>query len=275
MTLISAVRGGIQQRFRLTAHQEQGTKLQTLRQSFRQVRHPIRLQELEALSHADQGVLRDPERLPALIREMGLSDYHPHKLPASTHLWLGRGLRTLQPPNQFAAYLAFLADREVATYAEIGIADGGSFTTTVTYLEATGHALDHALAIEPTYSPGVARFARRHPAVQYLRAKSSDPVVRAALLERPWDLIFIDGDHSYNGCRSDVELARSAGARMIVLHDIVEVTCPGVGRVWQELRAEHATEYDFHEFTDQYPEVTEWTRCAHYGIGVAVRRAPT
>jgi cephalosporin hydroxylase len=230
------------------------------------------LERLELLRHVDQGWLRDPARLPTLIREMGLSDYHPHIMPAATYSWLGRGLHTMQYPHQFASYLVFLADKPVGSYVEIGVASGGSFATTIAYLEATGHSIERAVAIDPQFAPGVARLQRRHGAVEYLLARSTDRVAHAAVRQRSWDLMFIDGDHSYSACRADFELARSVGARMIAFHDIVDAGAPGVQRVWQEVRDAHAEDYEFREFTQQYPDVTEWTRATHFGIGVAVKR---
>lgn len=238
----------------------------------RQVPKPIDLERLELLRHVDQGWLRDPRRLPTLIREMGLSDHHPHIMPASTYWWLGKGLRTLQYPHQFAAYLVFLSDKRVASYVEIGTESGGSFALTVAYLEATGHPIERAVAIEPQHAPGLVRLQRRYPAVQYLQALSTDPEVQAALRQRSWDLVFIDGDHSYSSCRADFELAQNLGARMIVLHDIVDAGCPDVRRVWQEIRQQHADEYTFEEFTQQYTDVTDWSLATHFGIGVAVAK---
>jgi cephalosporin hydroxylase len=230
----------------------------------------IGLERLELLREVDQAWLRDPRRLPTLIREAGLSDHHPHVMPASTYWWLGKGFRTLQYPHQFAAYLVFLSDKPVASYVEIGTESGGSFAWTVGYLEATGHTLERAVAVEPQYAPGVAWLQRRYPAVEYLQARSTDPAVQAALRQRSWDLIFIDGDHSYSSCRGDFELARDLGARMIALHDIVDAGCPDVRRVWQEIRHDYAAEYEFEQFTQQYPDVIEWTQTTHFGIGVAI-----
>ncbi len=237
-----------------------------------QVPEPIDLERLELLRHVDAAWLRDTRRLPTLIREMGLSDHHPHIMPASALWWLGKGLRTMQYPHQFAAYLAFLSDKPVTSYIEIGTESGGSFALTLAYLEATGHRVERAVAIEPQYAPGVARLQRLHPAVEYLQTKSTDPRVRSALQARSWDLIFIDGDHTYASCKADVELARGLGARMIALHDIVDAGCPDVQRVWDEIRHEYADEYEFEEFTQQYADVTDWSLATHFGIGVAVTK---
>jgi cephalosporin hydroxylase len=233
---------------------------------------PMGLERLERLKDLDHGWLRDPQRLPTLIREGGLSDHDPHIMPASTYWWLGKGLRIQQYPHQFAAYLVFLSDKPVTSYVEIGTESGGSFGWTLAYLQATGHSIDRAVAVEPEYAPGVAWLQRRDPAVEHLRARSSDPEVRAALRQSSWDLIFIDGDHSYSACRADFELARDLGPRMIAFHDIVDAGCPGVQRVWQEIRRDFVNEYEFAEFTQQYADVTDWTHTTHFGIGVAVAK---
>jgi cephalosporin hydroxylase len=230
------------------------------------------LEQLERLKDLDQAWLRDPGRLANLIRQGGLSDHHPHVMPVSTHWWLGKGLQTMQYPHQFAAYLVFLSDKPIASYVEIGAESGGSFAWTFAYLEATGHRIERAIAVEPQYAPGVAWLERRYPAIEHLRARSTDPEVRAALKRRSWDLILIDGDHSYSSCRGDFDLARELGAQMIAFHDIVDVGCPGVQRVWQEIRDDHADEYEFHEFIQQYEDVTDWTQNTHFGIGVAVAK---
>jgi predicted O-methyltransferase YrrM len=66
--------------------------------------------------------------------------------------------------------------------------------------------------------------------------------VQTILAERQLDLLFIDGDHTYEGVRSDFEkyspLARDGA--LIAFHDIVEHAPEarvGVGRYWNEIKA--------------------------------------
>jgi predicted O-methyltransferase YrrM len=68
--------------------------------------------------------------------------------------------------------------------------------------------------------------------------------VRESLAGRPVDFLFLDGDHTYNGVRTDFEmyapLVRPGG--VIAFHDIVpNPMCPAieVPRFWQELCARH------------------------------------
>lgn len=90
--------------------------------------------------------------------------------------------------------------------------------------------------------------------------------VRAVLGGRRLDLLFIDGDHSYEGVGKDFEmyapLVRPGG--LIALHDIVpgeEEAVGGVPRFWQETKDERSLEI-----------VADW-RQGGYGIGV-IRTAP-
>jgi predicted O-methyltransferase YrrM len=73
--------------------------------------------------------------------------------------------------------------------------------------------------------------------------------VKEALAGRQLDILFIDGDHTYEGCRQDFEmyspLVKPGG--VIVFHDILEhpteLNCH-VDKVWTEL----TPKYEAHEF---------------------------
>jgi spore maturation protein CgeB len=67
------------------------------------------------------------------------------------------------------------------------------------------------------------------------------------LLSGQYDAVFIDGDHTYRGSRSDFDLARSFHPRLIGLHDIVDSDWHAysrccVSRLWRELRNEYYCE---------------------------------
>ena len=94
-------------------------------------------------------------------------------------------------------------------------------------------------------SPFYRSFALSHQTIQLIRSDSHDPAtvekVRALLMGNRLDLLFIDGDHTYEGVKKDFEmyepLVREGGR--IVLHDIVphrkELGC-GVDRFWDEVK---------------------------------------
>lgn len=91
-------------------------------------------------------------------------------------------------------------------------------------------------------------FALPGQRMHLIRADSHDPAtcgkVEKFLDKAPVDLLFIDGDHTYEGVRKDFELyaplVRKGG--LIVLHDIVrhlpETGCD-VYTFWQEVKARH------------------------------------
>jgi len=96
--------------------------------------------------------------------------------------------------------------------------------------------------------------------------QSTLEAVTATLSGRALDLLFIDGDHTYEGVRRDFEmyspLVREGG--LIVFHDIVpgpDHLVGGVPRLWQELRGDAAAEF-----------VESWEQ-GGYGIGVLRRAA--
>lgn len=77
---------------------------------------------------------------------------------------------------------------------------------------------------------------------EVIAGSSIDKSVQDAVIQRgPFDAIFIDGDHSYAGVRSDWEFARSFDPRLIAFHDIAEAIkhrkegcC--VDRFWKEIK---------------------------------------
>jgi hypothetical protein len=80
----------------------------------------------------------------------------------------------------------------------------------------------------------------------------------------PIDLVFIDSHHREEQCRAEFALLADR-ARVIAFHDITNVGCPGVARVWQEVKA--LPDYECHEFVAQYGQ-----RGPFMGLGLACRR---
>jgi hypothetical protein len=95
------------------------------------------------------------------------------------------------------------------------------------------------------------------------------PFANSSSAASPFDLALIDGDHSEAGCWEDFPLVRGK-ASVLAFHDIVSDAVPGVGAVWRKVQQTCANEYDFFEFTAQYPSVARRTGQRFLGIGVAV-----
>jgi hypothetical protein len=214
--------------------------------------------------------LRDPEFMSReLLPAMGLTKREaPHMMPAHLQPRVGRGVQPIQFPNQFGPYLAAMTEAGIRSYVEVGLDQAGSFAITVEVLRRFG--LRRALGVDLVPPPLLRLWSR--PEVSFAQVDSHSQEFVALLREHaPIDLAFIDGDHSEAGVRSDFETLRPY-TRILAFHDIVQDygVAVDVGRVWKAIRQEHAHEYVFREFTDQYPGLPG----ARLGIGLAIRRDP-
>src|SRR4051794_16183495 len=77
---------------------------------------PLDLDRVERIRRADLDALRDPDRLEALLPELGIIDDRPELFPPELRHDLGRGLRYWQYPSQLAPYLALLSGIPIRRY---------------------------------------------------------------------------------------------------------------------------------------------------------------
>ena len=70
-------------------------------------------------------------------------------------------------------------------------------------------------------------------------------IIEAAREHGPYDFVFIDGDHSYEAVRADVDSygVMVAPGGVLVLHDILPRPGYGVAQVWAELKAIEGVRY--------------------------------
>jgi hypothetical protein len=139
----------------------------------------------------------------------------------------------LQQRQELAALAAFIVKNDIKTYLEIGFWTGRlcrflrEYTTIETVfgadlLHAThdGHRLH--------VPPGSVVFVGDSTSPEFVRWRTSIGHV---------DFVMIDGDHSYEGCRADWEIANEQSCDFVGFHD----TSPhydhtdGVTRVWREI----------------------------------------
>lgn len=180
----------------------------------------------------------------------------------------------IQQRSEITRLLDILRQDPPRYICEIGTASGGTLflLTKVCRPDALLLSVDLGLSFERCLLH--ARFASQKQRIVSIRGDSRTPQtlarVQSLLNGHPLDLLFIDGDHSYAGVKSDFAnyspLVRPGG--LIVLHDIVpdygtRHGAPtghysgGVPKFWQELKTKHKTS----EFIED-PEQDG------YGIGI-------
>ena len=169
-----------------------------------------------------------------------------------------------QYPNQFSKYLMLLSTLSINSYIEIGCRWGGTFILTMEYLKrfnspVTGVAVDIIDSPVSQYQGGT-----------FMKIDSGSAQFKNYMDSHFFDLVFIDGDHNYEGVSNDYHISKNSG-KYFVFHDIVNDACPGVVRFWNELK-QTETDCEFYEFTEQYQEVFDRTGGKKYlGIGVMIK----
>jgi predicted O-methyltransferase YrrM len=186
-------------------------------------------------------------------------------------------IRPMQIRSEISSFLDFIASEPPATVLEIGTGRGGTL-----FLLAQA-ARENALLVSLD-APDVAGFGARPEyatrerlyrslgrgtqRVVFLAADShlveTLARVRRILAGRLIDVLFVDGDHTFEGVESDFRmyapLVRSGG--LVAFHDIVPGPAEKVGSVpafWQSVRALDSIEF-----------VEDWNQ-GGYGIGVLRR----
>lgn len=234
---------------------------------------PIDLGRVDAIRTATLDELADPEWVSSLVVRLGINDEERDEFPRELQPHLGQGLRIWQYPHQFSKYLTTLARLDVRSYLEVGIRHGGSFIATVEYLNRF-RPLDAAIGVDVIPCPAMDLYCQTNPAARFWCINSRGPeMLRRLKALGTVDLVFIDSHHEEEQCHAEWELFRDR-ANMVAFHDIENVGCPGVKKIWRQV-----TESASHrcvEFVEQYAglQSADPRRPVgpFMGIGLAVRR---
>ncbi len=170
----------------------------------------------------------------------------------------------LQLESEFVPLLRLLRESRPSTILEIGTCRGGSLFLLGRMLTPGGHLMSIDLPGGPFGGgfpawkiPLFRSFVAPDQTLTLLRgdshAASTVQVFEQKLGDRHLDVLFIDGDHSYEGVSRDYSIyskyVRPGG--MIIFHDIVEGPMAGdVHRFWNEVKVGHS----FVEFVEQWDQ---------------------
>lgn len=152
-----------------------------------------------------------------------------------------------QKPAELAQFLELAADLKPEVVVEIGSYAGGT-------LFAWQYVASQVIGVDAAgigFYGSINGSARREHGATMVIGDSHDPLtlqtLKAMLQGRPIDVLFIDGDHSYNGVKADHAmygpLVRSGG--LVAFHDIVEHSAEPsveVDQYWREIRTDAAIE---------------------------------
>jgi len=151
------------------------------------------------------------------------------------------GFQIQQRPVELARLVCLLASYSpFASYLEIGTAAGGTTRFLTEWLR-----IDRTAIIDDgnhrKYSVWVTQNSKLVPNLSEYIGDSHAPGAQVFLreLKCSFDLVGIDGDHSYPGVRADWDLVEPflAPRAIVWFHDIR--ACDGVARCWSELRRRH------------------------------------
>jgi predicted O-methyltransferase YrrM len=208
--------------------------------------------------------------------ELGGSGWY-HAWPAEIDFLRSGSLQMIQMPSQVAPYLAWLANNatSVKAYLEIGVYRGGSFVLFAEWLRRFSPPLKRVVCVDPIRpSPTINAYfdylKQMAPDIEtkYIQNYSTSESFHLFVKKLSPDLVFIDGDHSYQSTKHDFDLIKE-DAKIIAFHDIVDPPSPGPVQLWKEIKKEFANKYEWVEFTKTYPS---WLQ--NMGIGVLKLRPP-
>ncbi len=171
-----------------------------------------------------------------------------------------------QDPREFGALLELA--KQCDSILEIGSCLGGSMKALTRAMprgarivsvdwckpEKFGETVDVEMFLQDAASEIRAEGYDAHVIV----GNSTDPnIIKAVCQLGPYDLCFIDGDHSTEGVRADWT-NYGPMAEAVAFHDIMG--CPGPNRLWAELRSQYVSK----EFITKRPNLM--------GIGVLLKK---
>ena len=150
--------------------------------------------------------------------------------------YLVYGFGCWQVPEELASLILFLKDKNIQSFLNIGTFNGLTFNLVSKYIKLFNKNAQ-CISIDPINHDPV----QEHGLIY--ESKTSDAFAR-----KPFDFVFIDGDHTYKCVAQDfINVGRYA--KFCVFHDIKDkyiraMPCGGVTKFWNEIKKQ----FKHHEF---------------------------
>lgn len=173
-------------------------------------------------------------------------------------------------------FLTLISGRDIRTVLEIGSANGGTLFMIAKTVKPDAKII--SLDYGYTKFGGLMLLAKRVLFASFLPtgkvtlinadSHKDETLLKVIREASKLDLLFIDGDHSYEGVKQDFKMYKPLVNQggLIAFHDIVEHT-PGsdcnVKKLWDEIK----NDFDYIEIIDNHDQ-------GGFGIGVLINREP-
>ena len=130
-----------------------------------------------------------------------------------------------QRKNEFCSFIDFLNRHKISVIVEIGTADSGThlLLSELVYSQKTMIAIDLEIRNRKSLSAINSNNDNRLSIEGSSHSGGTHSKLLSLLKNKKIDLLFIDGDHSYEGVKKDFELYKSSVSKngIIAFHDIV------------------------------------------------------
>jgi predicted O-methyltransferase YrrM len=157
--------------------------------------------------------------------------------------------RVVENKTEYAKLARLVKKNDPETMLEIGTARGGSLYLWSRYFESLSKivSLDAGTHIEH-YKSRIRLFEKfadtdTEFVISNSHEESTYDKIKNCIKDKKIDFLLIDGDHSYDGVKSDFHMYSDlvSDNGIIAFHDIVNEEWPGVGKFWREIESEYDT----------------------------------